>query len=106
MKRTTIITLAAMLGLALAGAIPALAQEQEGPTPAADACPYHNGTDMPHDDMESWMGSNAHGQWMQSTEQSRMHESMEESPGIMNGNSMMNGRGSMTDSGSMMGASG
>ena len=93
MKKTAIlITVVTVVGLAVMSAIPALAQERN--TEPAVTCPYHDRTNMSHEDMEQWMGSSAQDEWMDSAEHPRIHESMM-------------GTGNMTGgAGNMMGASG
>ena len=75
MKKTAIlIAVVTVVGLAVVSAIPALAQERN--TEPAVTCPYHDRTNMSHEDMEQWMGSSAHAEWMDSTEHPRIYESM------------------------------
>lgn len=56
-----------VVGLALAGTIPALGQDNEPPPRPSVDCPYHEETPMTDQDMDRWMGSADH---------DRMHASM------------------------------
>jgi hypothetical protein len=101
-KTVTVITMAGVLGLAIVGSIPALAQEPATPaTEPGETCPYHDATNMPHDGMEEWMDSADH---------ATMHDEMDSMMGsgsMMGNGSMMGsgmGSGSTMGNGSMMGS--
>lgn len=104
MKKTTIvIAVAATLAVALA-AFPVLAQtEQPADQPSAE-CPFHDGESMASQDMEQWMGSPAHDDWMNSADHDRMHAGMGSMEGMMGGHGP--GPGNMMGHGNMMGSSG
>lgn len=83
-RKTTLTALVAVLGLALAGAIPALAQDEEpAASPSAATCPYHDQTPMTSQDMDRWMESTAHDEWMSSTDHDQMHAWMSEREQMM-----------------------
>ncbi len=75
MRKTAIlIAVVTVVGLAVVSAIPALGQERN--TEPAVTCPYYHRTNISHEDLEQWMGSSAHNEWMDSAEHPRIHESM------------------------------
>lgn len=107
MKKKTIVTaLAVVLGLALAGAIPALAQNEQ-PTESTAVCPFHDQEAMSYEDMEQWMGSGAHDRWMDSVNHERMHAAMGDMDRMMDGYGAMSGNmmGGMMGNRNMMGPS-
>lgn len=103
MKKTTIvIAVAAALAVALA-TFPALAQtEQPADQPSAE-CPFHDRESMTSQDMEQWMGSPAHDDWMNSANHDRMHAAMGNMEGMTGGYGP--GPGNMMGASSMMGSS-
>ncbi|HEY7822529.1 MAG TPA: hypothetical protein VIG24_06845 [Acidimicrobiia bacterium] len=105
-KRTIVTALAVVFGLALAGAIPALAQNEQPPGPGA-ACPFHDQEAMSYEDMEEWMGSGAHDEWMNSVNHERMHAAIGDMDRMMEGYGAMSGymMGGMMSNRNMMGPS-
>lgn len=96
-KRTIVTALAVVLGLALAGAIPALAQNEQPPGPGA-ACPFHDQEAMSYEDMEEWMNSVNH---------ERMHAAIGDMDRMMEGYGAMSGymMGGIMGNRNMMGPS-
>lgn len=104
MNRTTkFAALTVVLGLAVAGAIPALAQNNEPATSTSFACPYQDQTRMTSQDMEQWMDSTTHDEWMGSADHDQMHAWMGDMDGMMGSGDMMGG---MMGPGNMMRFSG
>jgi hypothetical protein len=103
-KRTKLLmSTVAVVGLALAGTIPALAQNEQPAEEPAAVCPYHDQANASDEDMSRWMGSAGHDQ---------MHEQMGGEDGMMGaqgagpGTMMggMTGADTMMGSGAMMGS--
>lgn len=102
MKRIAIAVVASIVGLAVLAAIPALAD-----VPATGphvTCPYHDSAVMPDEDMDVWMSSAQHREWMLSEEHSDMHRQMSAGHGMMSAGRGMMGGGGMAGSGGMMGS--
>lgn len=100
-RKTTIATLVVAVVAAIGSAIPALAQETESTTENSSM----GGQEFPtnHEDMEAWMDSNEHQDWMYSPEHIQMFNEMHSSMGMMGGQDAGSMMGSWTDVGSMMG---
>ncbi len=107
MNKKLVIAAMAVVGVALAGAIPALAQDDTTPTTTEEAatCPYHDQTQMNLRDMDRWMDSAEHDEWMDSTGHERMHAAVGDWNDMMGETGMGPGHmmGGMMGAGNMMG---
>lgn len=107
MNKKLVIAAMAVVGVALAGAIPALAQDDAPRTTAEPTatCPYHDQTQMNLRDMDRWMDSAEHDEWMDSASHERMHEAMSDWSDMMGETGMHPGNmmGGMMGAGNMMG---
>lgn len=110
MNKRLLIAVMAVVGVALAGAIPALAQDDDPPTNTEQAatCPYHDQTQMNQQDMDRWMDSAEHDGWMDSAGHEQMHAAMGDWNDMMDESGMGPGNmmGGMMGAGNMMGSSG
>lgn len=107
MKKTSMaIALAAVIGLTLA-AVPALAAGERVANEQSVACPFHDGDAMTYEDMNQWMGSGHHQDWMNSADHDRVHAQMGGMPRMMDGSRVGPGTMSgMMGGGHMAGLSG
>lgn len=107
MNKKLLIAAMAVVGLAVASAIPALAQDDDSQTTTEQAttCPYHDQTQMNQRDMDRWMDSAEHDEWMDSAGHDRMHVAMGDWNEMMSESGMgpRNMMGGMMNARNMMG---